>query len=35
MNTQTNNALSRIVHEHQSVPYYMDGSVRAAVDLKP
>jgi PhnB protein len=25
----------RIVHEHQSVPYYMDGSFRAAIDLKP
>jgi PhnB protein len=25
----------RIVHEHVSVPFYMDGSERAAVDLKP
>ena len=25
----------RIVHEHTSVPFYMDGSVRAAVDLAP
>jgi len=25
----------KIVHEHQSVPFYMDGSYRAAVDLKP
>jgi PhnB protein len=25
----------RIVHEHTSVPLYMDGSLRAAVDLKP
>lgn len=25
----------RIVHEHTSVPFYMDGSVKAAVDLKP
>jgi len=25
----------RIVHEHDSVPFYMDGSLRAAVDLKP
>jgi len=25
----------RIVHEHQSVPFYMDGSYRAAVDLMP
>ena len=24
-----------IVHEHQSVPFYMDGSMRAAVDLAP
>jgi uncharacterized protein (TIGR02246 family) len=25
----------RIAHEHSSVPFYMDGSYRAAVDLKP
>ena len=25
----------QIVHEHASVPFYMDGSLRAAVDLKP
>lgn len=25
----------RIAHLHQSVPMYMDGSLRAAVDLKP
>jgi ketosteroid isomerase-like protein len=25
----------RIVHEHESVPFYMDGSLRAAVDLQP
>jgi PhnB protein len=25
----------KIVHEHGSVPYYMDGSLRAAVDLQP
>lgn len=25
----------KIVHEHQSVPLYMDGSNKAAVDLKP
>ena len=25
----------KIVHEHTSVPFYMDGSLRAAVDLKP
>jgi ketosteroid isomerase-like protein len=24
-----------IVHEHVSVPFYMDGSYKAAVDLKP
>lgn len=25
----------RITHEHESVPFYMDGSYRAAIDLKP
>jgi PhnB protein len=25
----------KIAHLHQSVPMYMDGSLRAAVDLKP
>lgn len=25
----------KIVHEHESVPFYMDGSLRAAVDLEP
>jgi uncharacterized protein (TIGR02246 family) len=25
----------RITHDHSSVPFYMDGSDRAAVDLKP
>jgi len=25
----------KIVHEHDSVPFYMDGSFRAAVDLAP
>jgi ketosteroid isomerase-like protein len=25
----------KIVHEHSSVPFYMDGSYRAAVDLHP
>jgi ketosteroid isomerase-like protein len=25
----------RIVHEHESVPFYMDGTQRAAFDLKP
>ena len=24
-----------VVHEHSSVPFYMDGSFRAAVDLQP
>jgi PhnB protein len=25
----------KIVHEHDSVPFYMDGSFKAAVDLQP
>jgi PhnB protein len=25
----------QIVHQHESVPFYMDGSMQAAVDLKP
>jgi PhnB protein len=25
----------KIAHQHESVPFYMDGSYRAAVDLKP
>ena len=25
----------QIVHEHTSTPFYMDGSMRAAVDLTP
>jgi len=25
----------KIVHEHQSTPFYMDGSLTAAVDLNP
>ena len=25
----------KVVHEHSSVPFYMDGSYKAAVDLKP
>jgi len=25
----------RIVHDHASVPFYMDGSYRAAIDLRP
>ena len=24
-----------VVHEHESVPFYMDGSMKAAVDLEP
>jgi ketosteroid isomerase-like protein len=24
-----------VTHEHESVPFYMDGSLRAAVDLEP
>jgi hypothetical protein len=26
---------ARIAHNHESVPFYMDGSLEAAVDLKP
>ena len=25
----------KITHEHSSVPFYMDGSFKAAIDLKP
>jgi PhnB protein len=25
----------KIAHEHESVPFYMDGSFKAAMDLKP
>lgn len=25
----------KIAHQHESVPFYMDGSYRAAVDLEP
>jgi PhnB protein len=25
----------KAMHEHLSVPFYMDGSKKAAVDLKP
>jgi PhnB protein len=25
----------RIIHEHTSVPFYMDGSLRPAFDLQP
>jgi hypothetical protein len=24
-----------MAHEHESVPFYLDGSLNAAVDLKP
>ena len=29
------NGTWKIAHEHASVPFYMDGSFRAATDLKP
>jgi ketosteroid isomerase-like protein len=29
------NGAWQVTHEHMSVPFYMDGSYRAAVDLKP
>ena len=25
----------RVIHDHVSVPFYMDGSDRAAIDLEP
>jgi PhnB protein len=25
----------KITHQHESVPFYMDGSFKAAIDLKP
>jgi PhnB protein len=25
----------KIAHQHESVPFYMDGSYRAAIDLEP
>ena len=25
----------KVAHEHDSVPFYMDGSAKAALDLKP
>jgi PhnB protein len=25
----------KITHQHESVPFYMDGSLKAAVDLRP
>jgi ketosteroid isomerase-like protein len=30
-----NNGKWMVTHEHVSVPFYMDGSYKAAVDLKP
>jgi uncharacterized protein (TIGR02246 family) len=35
MGLQKTNGRWRIVHEHASVPFYMDGSYRAAGDLQP
>ena len=32
---QRNGDAWRIVHEHTSVPFYMDGSLRPAFDLEP
>jgi ketosteroid isomerase-like protein len=32
---EKNGSAWRIVHEHESVPFYMDGSLKAAVDLRP
>ena len=29
------NGAWKIVHSHSSVPFYMDGSFKACVDLKP
>ncbi len=29
------NKVWKITHEHTSVPFYMDGSFRAAIDLEP
>lgn len=29
------NGLWKITHDHESVPFYMDGSYKAAIDLKP
>lgn len=29
------NGAWKIAHEHNSVPFYMDGGFRAAIDLKP
>ena len=29
------NGVWKIVHSHSSVPFYMDGSLKACVDLKP
>ncbi len=30
-----NNGTWMVTHEHVSVPFYMDGSYKAAIDLKP
>ncbi|WKD49683.1 YybH family protein [Microbulbifer spongiae] len=30
-----NHGVWKIVHDHASTPFYMDGSLRAAVDLRP
>ena len=35
MGLRRTNGRWRIVHDHSSVPFYMDGSYRAAVDLEP
>ena len=32
---RSRNGAWRIVHEHESVPFYMDGSLRPAFDLEP
>jgi ketosteroid isomerase-like protein len=29
------NGVWKIVHDHTSVPFYMDGNFKAAIDLKP
>ena len=35
MGLRKTNGRWRIVHDHSSVPFYMDGSYRAALDLQP
>ena len=32
---ERSNGAWKIVHEHESVPFYMDGSLRPAFDLEP